>query len=179
MGLPYDPERCRAHEIEFGTGGHRLGCKLLLKDGSLLFVHESQITPEIESLMANLGSPTIGLGNGDPGPKTKLSRPVVREDNRQTWDSGAFARETIAPGVVTSSTSGNHPRPNQNGGYCCPLAALLGVVSPLIPIGSPETTISTRRFRWRPASVEFDATGSALPSPTAITFVAGTPCPTR
>jgi hypothetical protein len=35
-------------------------CKFLLDDGSLLFVHESQITPEIESLMASLGSPTEG-----------------------------------------------------------------------------------------------------------------------
>ncbi len=31
----------------------RLGCKFLLDDGSLLYVHESQITPEIESLMAS------------------------------------------------------------------------------------------------------------------------------
>ena len=45
-------------------GGQRLGCKFLLDDGSLLFVHESEITPEIDSLMASLGSPTDGLTNG-------------------------------------------------------------------------------------------------------------------
>jgi hypothetical protein len=50
--------------FEFGAGGQRLGCKFLLNDGSLLFVHESQITPEIDSLMASLGSPTDGLTNG-------------------------------------------------------------------------------------------------------------------
>jgi hypothetical protein len=39
-------------------GGQRLGCKFLLDDGSLAFVHESEITSEIETLMASLGSPT-------------------------------------------------------------------------------------------------------------------------
>ena len=48
MSLPFAPKRFRAYEIEFGSGGQRLGCKFLLDDGSLLFVHESQITPEIE-----------------------------------------------------------------------------------------------------------------------------------
>ena len=36
------------------------------------------------------------------------------------------------------------------------------------PITSPETTISTRRFSWRPEAVLLSATGSALPSPTAV-----------
>ena len=31
--------RDRAYEIEFGAGGNRLGCKFLVDDGSLLFVH--------------------------------------------------------------------------------------------------------------------------------------------
>ena len=61
MNLPFDPKRIRAYEIEFSAGGNRLGCKFLLDDGSLLFVHETQIAPEIESLMASLGSPTKGL----------------------------------------------------------------------------------------------------------------------
>jgi hypothetical protein len=61
MSLPFDPKRIRAYEIEFGAGGNRLGSKFLLDDGSILFVHESQITPEIESLMASLGSPTDDL----------------------------------------------------------------------------------------------------------------------
>ena len=52
MTLPFDPKRIRAYEIEFGAGGQRLGCKFLLDDGSIVFVHESQITPEIESLIA-------------------------------------------------------------------------------------------------------------------------------
>jgi hypothetical protein len=66
MALPFDPKRFRAYEIEFGAGGQRLGCKFLLDDGSILFVHESQITPEIESLVASLGSPTEGLNQSDP-----------------------------------------------------------------------------------------------------------------
>ena len=61
MSLPFDLRRIRAYELEFGAGGQRLGCKFLLDDGSLLFVHESEITPEVETLMASLGSPTEGL----------------------------------------------------------------------------------------------------------------------
>jgi hypothetical protein len=66
MALSLDPKRFRAYEVEFGAGGQRLGCKFLLDDGSILFVHETQITPEIESLVASLGSPTVGLRHGEP-----------------------------------------------------------------------------------------------------------------
>jgi hypothetical protein len=69
MTLPFDPKRIRAYEIEFGAGGQRLGCKFLLDDGSLRYVNESEITPEIETLMASLGSPTEGLTQGDPSTK--------------------------------------------------------------------------------------------------------------
>jgi hypothetical protein len=68
MALPFTPNRYRAYEIEFGAGGQRLGCKFLLDDGSLLYVHESEITAEIESLMTSLGSPTVGLTHGVPNP---------------------------------------------------------------------------------------------------------------
>jgi len=61
MEPSFDPSRARAYAIEFGAGGNRLGSKFLLDDGSVVFVHESAITPEIESLMASLGSPTKGL----------------------------------------------------------------------------------------------------------------------
>jgi hypothetical protein len=61
MSLPFDLKRFRAYEIKFGAGGQRLGGKFLLDDGSLLFVHESQITSEIERLMESLGPPTEGL----------------------------------------------------------------------------------------------------------------------
>ena len=64
-GLPFDPKRVRAYEVELGAGGNRLGCKFLLDDGSLLFVHESQITSELEVVMASLGSPTERLTHGD------------------------------------------------------------------------------------------------------------------
>jgi hypothetical protein len=69
MSLPFDLKRIRAYELEFGAGGQRLGCKFMLDDGSFLFVSESEITSEIETLMASLGSPTEGLTRGDPDTK--------------------------------------------------------------------------------------------------------------
>jgi hypothetical protein len=69
MALPFHSTHFRAYEIEFGAGGQRLGCKFLLDDGSILFVHESQITSEIEQLIASLGSPTEGLTPGNTGTK--------------------------------------------------------------------------------------------------------------
>jgi hypothetical protein len=69
MSLPFDLKRIRAYELEFGAGGQRLGSKFLLDDGSLLFVSESEITSEIETLMASLGAPTEGLTRGDPDTK--------------------------------------------------------------------------------------------------------------
>jgi hypothetical protein len=64
MSLPFDAKRVRAYEFEFGAGGQRLGCKFLFDDGSLLFTHDSQITPEIEQFISSLGSPTEGLTPG-------------------------------------------------------------------------------------------------------------------
>ena len=69
MSLPFDLKRIRAYELEFGAGGQRLGCKFMLDDGSFLFVSESEITSEIKTLMASLGSPTEGLTRGDPDTK--------------------------------------------------------------------------------------------------------------
>jgi hypothetical protein len=71
MNLPFDLRRIRAYELEFRAGGQRLGCKFLLDDGSLLFVNESEITSEVETLMASLGSPTEGLKQSDPVTKDK------------------------------------------------------------------------------------------------------------
>jgi len=51
------------------AGGQRLGCAFLLDGESSLFVHESEITPEIEALIASLGTPTEGLK--DYGHKTE------------------------------------------------------------------------------------------------------------
>jgi hypothetical protein len=68
VSLPFDSKRFRAYEIEFGAGGQRLGCKFLLDDGSLLFVMESELTPEFEELIASLGSPTERLGHWRSSP---------------------------------------------------------------------------------------------------------------
>jgi hypothetical protein len=57
MSLPFDPKRIRGYEFEFGARGDRLGCKLRLEDGSLPFILDSQITPEIEHMISSFGPP--------------------------------------------------------------------------------------------------------------------------
>jgi hypothetical protein len=58
MGLPFDANQVREYAVEFGAGGQRLGCEFRLHDGSVRFVNDSQITPEIEQFISSLGSPT-------------------------------------------------------------------------------------------------------------------------
>jgi hypothetical protein len=53
MALPVRLETFRSYEIEFGAGVQ--GARLQMP----LFLHESQITLEMESLMASLGSATV------------------------------------------------------------------------------------------------------------------------
>src|SRR5438270_13688205 len=48
-----------------------------------------------------------------------------------------------------------------------------------VPIASPETTSSTLRLAWRPDALSFEATGTLLPKPVAVTELATTPCCTR
>lgn len=55
--LPFDSKRVRGYEFEFGAGGNRLGAKLHIDDGSILFILESQITREIEQFISSLGPP--------------------------------------------------------------------------------------------------------------------------
>ena len=43
-----------------------------------------------------------------------------------------------------------------------------GVAAAAVPIDSPETISSTRRFCWLPAGVSFDATGCFSPAPTVM-----------
>jgi hypothetical protein len=57
MSLPFDPKRIRGYEFEFGPGGNRLGCKFRFDDGSIVFILDSQITPEIEQFISSLGPP--------------------------------------------------------------------------------------------------------------------------
>lgn len=61
MSLPFDAKRIREYTVKFGLGGQRLGCEFRLDDGSRLFVHDAQITPEIEQVISSLGAPTVGL----------------------------------------------------------------------------------------------------------------------
>jgi hypothetical protein len=79
MSLPFDAKQVREYAFEFGAGGQRLGCKFRLDDGSVTFVNESQITPEIESFISSLGSPSAGLRQGS-GSQTKAVTEVVLRD---------------------------------------------------------------------------------------------------
>lgn len=56
--LPFEPKRVRGYQSEFGASGNRLGCKFAIDDGSMVFVHESEITHEIEQFITSLGEPT-------------------------------------------------------------------------------------------------------------------------
>jgi hypothetical protein len=66
MSSPFDGKRLRAYELEIGAGGQRLGCKFMRDDGLIQFVSESEITPDIETLIASLGPQTVGLTNRPP-----------------------------------------------------------------------------------------------------------------
>src|SRR5580700_8099834 len=60
MSLPFDAKRVREYAVEFGAGGQRLGCEFRLDDGSVVFVDDAQITPEVEHFISSLGSPAVG-----------------------------------------------------------------------------------------------------------------------
>ena len=64
MNLPFDAKRVREYAVEFGAGGQRLGCEFGLDDGSVVFVDDSQITPEIERFISSLGSSSARLRHG-------------------------------------------------------------------------------------------------------------------
>jgi hypothetical protein len=59
MSLPFDPKTVRGYEVEFGADGRRPGCKLVLDDGSRMFLRDVQITDEIEQVLTSLGPPTV------------------------------------------------------------------------------------------------------------------------
>lgn len=79
MSLPFDTKRILAYRIERGAGRQRLGCEFNLNDGSIVFVDESQITPEIERIISSLGSPSEGLRHDKNAEKITTTE-VVLED---------------------------------------------------------------------------------------------------
>jgi hypothetical protein len=79
MSLPFDAKRVREYAVEFGAGGQRLGCTFRFDDGSTTFVHESQITPEIESLISSLGSPAAGLQHGMGDQPMAMAEVVLKD----------------------------------------------------------------------------------------------------
>lgn len=78
-----------------------------------------------------------------------------------------------APGCVTAPDA-EPETPGVEAGAAFILPAPL-----LLPIASPLTTISTRRFIWRPAAVRLEATGLSGPKPRSVTLLEGTPWLTR
>jgi len=97
---------------------------------------------------------------------------------------GQILRDSMAPGSpsrrrpqapVALQTCCHRPcGSSQAQGY---LAAMGVPIT--VPITSPETTISTRRFCCRPPAVSFEATGCVLPKPFAVTELAAIPCRVR
>ena len=79
MSLPFDAKRVREYAVEFGASGQRLGCKFRLEDGSLRFIHESQITPEIEHFISSLGSPSPGLAHDMKEQTIAVAEVVLRD----------------------------------------------------------------------------------------------------
>jgi hypothetical protein len=79
MSLPFDTKRVREYAFEFGAGGNRLGCKFRLNDTSLLFVNESEITPEIEQFISSLGPPAMGLQHGMEDETIAVGEVVLRD----------------------------------------------------------------------------------------------------
>jgi hypothetical protein len=77
--LPFDAKRVREYAVEFGAGGQRLGCKFSLDDRSVLFVHESQITPEIEHFISSLGSPTATSRHGMEDQTIAVAEVVLKD----------------------------------------------------------------------------------------------------
>src|SRR5438128_2057618 len=69
--------------------------------------------------------------------------------------------------------------------YCCWLTgttageACSALFPTCVPITSPETIISTRRFSLRPLAEVLSATGRVLPRPRATTLLIETPESTR
>ena len=80
MSLPFDAKRVRDYAVEFGAGGQRLGCEFRLDDGSVVFVDDAQITPEVEHFISSLGSPTVGSRRGMKDQTTIAMTEVVLMD---------------------------------------------------------------------------------------------------
>ena len=93
MSLPFDPKMVRGYEVEFRANGRRLGYKLILDDGSCMFLLDDQITSEIEQVLSSLGAPC-----GARGTPTLGSRPLLESLGRRSTKrlSAVFWRPTDA-----------------------------------------------------------------------------------
>src|SRR5579864_6854486 len=82
---------------------------------------------------------------------------------------------------LSGSGSSSHHRADDAGAASDEVIVyLLERVGPIcVPMISPETTSSTRRFCWRPEAVVLLATGLSLPKPRADTLPELIPSPTR
>jgi hypothetical protein len=102
MSLPFDAKRVREYAVEFGAGGQRLGYKFRLDDGSLLFVHESQITSEIESFISGFGPPTVGSRHGMEDQAMAVAQVVLKDfDGTKT----IYPAKTPLPEMISNSAT--------------------------------------------------------------------------
>jgi hypothetical protein len=102
MSLPFDAKQVREYAFEFGAGGQRLGCKFRLDDGSVTFVNESQITPEIESFISSLGSPSAELQQGSGSQTNAVTEVVLRDfDGTRT----IFPSNTPLPELISNDNT--------------------------------------------------------------------------
>jgi hypothetical protein len=103
-------------------------------------------------------------GPGESARLRQLSRGHLFDTLRRNSPLLAQKAREMGYLVVSFQTelaaSNRHPAALRDAGY--------GFTGAWEPITSPETTISTRRFNWRPAAVPLSATGSALPSPVEL-----------
>lgn len=122
------------------------------------------------------------------GEKTSHGKPPGQLTTAQSAPNGPGAGRAPTPGVSTFDGAAGRAACRGQGAalpygvtnYCRGVIApgVLGMV-PSMPMGSPETTSSTRRFCCRPAAVSLEATGPLLPNPIAVTDGLDTPWATR
>jgi len=105
---------------------------------------------------------------------------VTRRRYRRSLPLKVFdlVRRERAPRKQKTAGSGYEPALRVRGDYCGDVAVATGcstIVPIVVPITSPETISSTRRFCWRPSEVSFDAMGLVFPKPFEVVEDSGMP----
>src|SRR5215472_19021073 len=98
--------------------------------------------------------------DGLSGDKRQLASVDTGRDASCQCDEHARAERLLEQGIILART----PRSRESSSYCFS-AAVSELVA--LPIASPDSTSSTRRFCCRPSGVSFEAMGTVLPKPRA------------